>query len=71
MQLFSVCSDLSLVLSSLYSLAAKLFAHAMVELEHAFVASQIELVVVSCVFAKANRSVFVDDASDLDHLAHC
>lgn len=43
----------------------------MVELEHAFVASQIELVVVSCVFAKANRSVFVDDASDLDHLAHC
>lgn len=52
------------------SLAAKFFAHAVVVVEHGLVAGQVELRVVHGVLSKGNGLVFVDDAADLDNLAH-
>ena len=52
------------------SLAAQFFAHTVVIVEHGLVAGQVELGVVHGVLSKGDGLVFVDDAADLDNLAH-
>ena len=55
--------------SKRHSLAAELFAHAVVVLEHHAVGLQVELVVVEGVLAEAHTAVFVHDAAHLYDLA--
>ena len=51
------------------SLAAELFAHAVVVLEHHAVCGQVKLIVVQRVLAEAHALILVHDAAHLDNLA--